>query len=166
MKNFWGAFAKFAVRSPGVAFFFLTFFFLLPGSLLFSYNIMLFHLTLPPRKGMQMQIGPIVFNCMHWRVAAQLKCFKCLCLKHRGSWHLQWGEPVTPGSPRSNKPTPGSTTDRKRTRDGLGVGVRTNSLGQRAGDRDRVRHRHEDNFWTGRGGDKKDWRISAAPELR
>lgn len=93
---------KFAVRSPGVAFFFffLTFFFilLLPGLLLFSYNIMLFHLTLPLRKGMQMQIGPIVFNCMHWRVAAQLKCFKCLCLKHRGSWHLRWGEPVSPGS--------------------------------------------------------------------
>lgn len=82
---------------------------LLPGLLLFSYSITLFHLTLPRRKGMQMQIGPIVFNCMHWWVAAQLKCFKCLCLglKHRGSWHLRQGGPVTTGSSRSNKPTPG-----------------------------------------------------------
>lgn len=129
MENFWGVFAKFAVRSPGVASgffffsFFLFFFSLLPGLLLFSYSITLFHLTLPLRKGMQIQIGPIVFNCMHWRVAAQLKCFKCLCLslKHRGSWHLrQGGRAVTPGSPRSNKPTPGCTTDGKRTGDGAG----------------------------------------------
>lgn len=76
-----GCFARFAIRSPGVAsFFFLSFFFFLPGLLLFSYSITLFHLTLPRSKGMQMQKGPIVFNCMHWRVAAQLKCFKCLCL--------------------------------------------------------------------------------------
>lgn len=59
-----GVFTKFAVRSPGVA----SWFFRpppLPGLLLFSYSITLFHLTLPPRKGMQTQKGPIVFNCMH-----------------------------------------------------------------------------------------------------
>lgn len=92
MENVWGVFAKFAVRSPGVAsLFFLSF--SLSSSFssldyyLFSNSIMLFHLTLPRRKGMLMLKGPIVFNCMHWRVAAQLKCFKCLCLglKRRGS---------------------------------------------------------------------------------
>lgn len=45
----------FAVRSPGVASFLsLSFFFLLPGLLLFSYSITLFHPTLPRGKGMQM----------------------------------------------------------------------------------------------------------------
>lgn len=75
---------------------------------------------------MQMQIGPIVFNCMHWRVAVQLKCFKCLCLglKHGGSWHLWQGRPVTPGKPSWNKPTPGCITDRKRTEDERGAGDR------------------------------------------
>lgn len=61
-----GSLVKFAVRSPGVASFY-SFIYIpfLPGLLLFSNSITLFHLTLPLRKGMQMQIGPIVFNCMH-----------------------------------------------------------------------------------------------------
>lgn len=76
---------------------------------LFSYSIALFHMTLPLGKGMQMQKGPVVFNCMHWRGAVQLKCVKCLCLEGRGGQSHR-------AHPISNKLTPGCTSDRKRSR--------------------------------------------------
>lgn len=82
------------VRSPGVAFF--------P---LFSYSM--FHLMLPREK--HMQKGPMfVFNRMHWGATAQLKCFKCLCLKRGAAGH-------TGLVPFSDKLTPGFTTDGKRS---------------------------------------------------
>lgn len=70
----------------------------------------------------------------------------CLGLKHRGSWHLRRGEPVT------NKPTPGCTTDRKRTGGGQGAAgemeggqtARISGLDKWVGHGDGVRHRDKD----------------------
>lgn len=118
-----------------------------------------FHLTLPRGKGMPMQKGPIVFNCMHWRVAAQLKCFKCLCLKHRGSRSHR-------AHPDSNKLTPGCTTDRKKGGGGQGAGEWDNSpglvgrTGFRHTDKDRSfrQDMHEDVVEQGHGCGQEQWR--------
>lgn len=72
---------------------------------------------------MQMQIGPTVFNCVHALAGSSTakSALSAYAWSIGAAGTCRSGETVTPGSRRSNKPTPDCNADRKKSRGGQGV---------------------------------------------